>query len=116
MYMIFFVLNDPNRLDEVLAAWSAAGVGGATIVESTGYRRRLRQHVPMRYILPMPVFSEREQFTLFAIVPDWTVVEACLRATEELVGDLNEPNNGILAAWELPLVKGLSSPQKPEGE
>jgi hypothetical protein len=31
MYMILFVLHDPNRLHDVLTTWNAAGVSGITI-------------------------------------------------------------------------------------
>ncbi len=32
MHMIMLVLDDPNRLDEVLEAWGSAGVSGAMIL------------------------------------------------------------------------------------
>ena len=40
MYMIFYVLNDPERLDDMLDAWTKAGIKGITFIESTGYARR----------------------------------------------------------------------------
>lgn len=39
MYMLMFILDDPNYLDEVLDAWEEVGVSGVTIVESTGMAR-----------------------------------------------------------------------------
>jgi len=36
MYMIMFVLDNPERLSEILKAWEGIGIRGATIVESTG--------------------------------------------------------------------------------
>ncbi len=111
MYMIFFVLNDPNRLDEVLSSWSAVGVGGVTIIESSGMYRRLQQHIPMRYMAGGQSFQETCNYTLYAIVESQEVVQACLHAAEELIGDLDEPNTGVMAAWQLDMVKGL--PQSP---
>ncbi len=51
MYVILYVLDDPDRLDEVLEAWRKVGVGGATIIESTGiYRQQTcRRHIPLRF-------------------------------------------------------------------
>jgi len=40
-------------------------------------------------------------------VPDDAIVPALVRATEEVVGDLNEPNNGILAVLPISQVYGL---------
>ena len=49
MYMVLFVLDDPEHLDAVLSAWSSKGLTGVTIVESTGlYRRQKRKRIPMR--------------------------------------------------------------------
>ena len=46
MYMVLFVLNNPDLLDEIPDAWEAIGVSGITIVESTGVnRRRLARQV-----------------------------------------------------------------------
>ena len=36
MYMVMFILDDPDRLDAVLDAWAKIGVSGTTIVESAG--------------------------------------------------------------------------------
>jgi hypothetical protein len=108
MYMIMFVLDNPDRLDELLSAWSTGGVTGATIIESTGLRRRLAGTVHMRFLYQTAdSLIEEGHVTLFAIVPTEENVRDCLRMTEALIGDLSEPNTGVFAAWPLALVKGL---------
>jgi hypothetical protein len=109
MFMVMFVLDEPGRLDALLEAWEEAGIRGATIVESTGIHRRRKQILPMRYLFQTTGNVEESHCTLFAIVESEEVVRACLQATERLVGDLNGPNTGILAAWPLAVVKGLPS-------
>ena len=106
MFMVLFVLDDPDRLDEVLAAWEKAGITGVTIFESTGMRRLRQRYIPMRYVMPL-VDREEHHLTLMAIVPDEAHVETCLREAEGIVGDLSEAHTGILAAWPVPIVKGL---------
>jgi len=110
MYMILFVLDDPDRLDEVLDAWEKAGVNGVTIVESTGIHRLRRQSIPMRYVFQQSSAVEEGHFTLIAIVPGEPAVQACLHATESLIGDLLQPNTGVFAAWPLTTVKGIPHP------
>lgn len=111
MYMMMFVLDNPDKLDDVLASWYKAGVGGATITESSGsYRRRKAQPIGARYLFGAPTVSQgvgRGNITLFAIVPDEATVRRCIEATEGVTGDLSEPNTGIFSAWELDIVKGL---------
>ncbi len=115
MYMVMFVLDDPCQLDAVLAAWETIGVSGVTIVESTGILRRKvqRRLIPARFSLGQaPVCEEENHYTLFAIVPDEDRVRKCLTAAEGVVGNLDEPHTGVLAAWPLALVKGV--PGRPE--
>jgi len=106
-----FVLDNSDLLDDVLDAWNAIGVGGATIVETTGLHRRQREKpVGARYAFGMGMGTrsvEVGHHTLFVIVPDEKTVHALIAAIESIVGDLSEPNTGVLAAWPLPIVKGV---------
>jgi hypothetical protein len=104
-----FVLDDPERLGEVLQAWEAVGIRGATIVESTGIQRLRRQIIPMRYMFPTTGPVEEGHLTLFVIVSSLALAEACLTATESVIGDLDAPNTGVFAAWPLALVRGVSA-------
>ncbi len=121
MYMILFVLNDPDRLEDVLTAWEQASVTGITVLPSTGLGR-IRQKEGLRDDLPL--IPGLEDFyhhqsdishTLFTIIDDeeqiWKVVEA----TEALVGDLSEPGNGILVVLPTVSVHGLIKYRKPSG-
>jgi hypothetical protein len=107
MFMIMFVLNDPDQLDTLLENWEKAGIRGATIVESTGIHRRRKRFLPMRYVFQTMDDIEESHYTLLVIVESYLLVQACLHETELLVGDLDEPNTGIFAAWNLAVVKGL---------
>jgi hypothetical protein len=109
MYMIMFVLDNPDQLDRLLEAWETAGIRGATIVESIGIQRLRRQNVPMRYFFQTPGLVEEGHLTLFVIVNDETLVQGCLQATEQIVGDLEKPNTGVFAAWPLTLVHGVAA-------
>ena len=110
MYAILFVLNNPNHLDKILEAWDSAGVGGVTIIESTGIHRRSQQklRIPMRYqFMPLSVGVEEGNVTLFTVVSDKQKVNLCLEKAEEIVGDLNDPDTGILVSWQVDFVKGV---------
>ncbi len=108
--MVMLVLDDAALLGRVLDAWSEAGITGATVLESTGMQRirscRLRLHARFDFAR---IADECEEwhYTLFAVVPDEGKVQACLAATERVVGSLEEPNTGIFAAWPLSVVRGL---------
>ncbi|MBW7959312.1 MAG: hypothetical protein H3C69_07110 [Candidatus Promineofilum sp.] len=118
MYMLIMVLDDIAHLNNVLAAWVKAGARGVTILESTGLHRVMLRHKPeAAYAGFSRMFgSDRVGHkTLFAIIDDMAIAEAVAAATEQVVGDLNEPHRGILFA--LPVVKawGLASNETAAG-
>lgn len=115
MYMVMFVLDDPAQLDRLLEAWRQAGIPGATIIESTGIHRRQRQMIPMRYLFQTTGPREEGHYTVLAIVESEQVVQACLDATERVVGDLNQPHTGVFASWSLGVVKGLPKDSAEQG-
>jgi nitrogen regulatory protein PII len=109
MYMVMFVLDDPNSLDKILDTWHEIGIGGTTIFDTTGFfrQRSKRLNIPMRYNLPRVTTSVENHFTLMAIVPSEEIVNRCLVETEKIVGDLDQPNTGVFSAWPLSLSKGV---------
>ena len=120
MFMIMFVLDNPNQLDEVLDAWQAIGVSGGTIMESTGFHRRHAYVLGARYVpgaSELMEHIEEGHYTLFAVVPDRQAAQQCLAATEAVVGDLDDRDTGILVAWEVGLTKGIPNHLQPtEGD
>jgi hypothetical protein len=120
MYQITFVLDDPGRLNDILGAWCDAGVQGVTILESTGVHR-VRSRASQRdapFMLGFSRLLRTDQVghnTLFAVVQDLTTVERVVAATEKVVGDLTQPNTGILYAIPVEAVWGIPK-QRPVSE
>lgn len=106
MYMIMLVLDDPEQLDAVIGAWETVGIRGVTMLESTGLGRLRQSRIPARYYFQNTQIEEEGHLTLLTVVPDENKVNACLKATEEITGDLNEPHTGIFTAWPLFMSKG----------
>jgi hypothetical protein len=107
-YMLLMVIEDIEKVDAVLAAWEKAGAPSATLFESSGLYRRQRMHIPMPYLYGSGVQSGPANLTLFSVVPDEETAAACLRAAEEIVGDLDNSNTGVFAAWPVVMAKGLA--------
>jgi nitrogen regulatory protein PII len=116
MFMVLCVIDDPGKVDEVLGALEAGGMTGATIMESTGLHRKREKSIPLRYLYTSPEPFETDNITLFTIVPDAATADKCRRILESVVGDLEEPNTGIFASWQLDQVKGLSAQGRGEGK
>ena len=114
MYMVLFVLDDPDQLEQVLEAWDKIGVSGVTIIESTGINRlRRARQVGSPFMAGINRLMSGDQemhYTLLTIVRTEAVIQQCVSAAETIVGDLSEPNTGVLAAWPLGYVKGVPLP------
>ena len=114
MYLILFVLHNPDRLDEVVTAWNETGVGGITILPSTGLARfkskgSWRDDFPLLPSLDdFHDYLERLNRTLFTIVEDEDMVDRVVQATEKVIGDLRQPNTGILSVLPISRVYGLN--------
>ena len=111
MYMLFLVLDDPARLNEVLAAWEQAGAPGITILESTGLHRVLtRQEASPAFAGFGALFGrgQANHHTLFTIIPDLPLAQTIITTTEAILGSLNEPNTGI--AFALPVAQTWGKP------
>lgn len=113
MFMILFVLHDPNLLPDILEAWEKAGVFGITILPSTGLKR-LQAHDVLRDDIPLiPSLEdllqqeERLNRTLFTIVKEGEMVDKVVEATQSVTGDLNLPNTGILTVIPVARTYGL---------
>lgn len=96
------VINDPQKTDEVLAAWLDLGITGATIFDSTGLTHHVgrfgaRDDLPLIPTLSSLLRSREEaNRTLFAVLPDGFDLDALAAATEQAVGRLEEPHTGIM--------------------
>jgi hypothetical protein len=100
--LVVLVLNDPEKTDEVLAAWVDAGVSGATILNSTGLARHMdgfgaRDDLPLIPSLSSLLRAqETAHRTMFVLVPDGFNIDNLIAATEAEIGRLEEPHTGIL--------------------
>src|SRR5512140_220629 len=113
MNLILFVLHDPEKLVPLLNAWTDAGVSGAPVLFSTGLGR-IHQSKAMMADLPlMPSLEnflphpERLSRTILSMVEDDGIIEKLVEATQQVVGDLNEPDRGLLMVLPVSQVYGL---------
>lgn len=102
MFMVMLILNNVDQCQSVLDAWDNAGAPGVTILPSTGLGR-IRSRIGLKDDLPLlpsldDFFQQEESLhrTLIAIVQERSIVDRIIKATQLILGDLNQPNTGIL--------------------
>ena len=113
MKLLVYILNRPEKLEDVLAGFIEIGLTGATILDSVGMGKVLTRDVPafagFRDVLTE---SRPANKTLVAVVEDEAKVDAALRLIEDVCGPFGTPGAGI--AFTLPIDRALGV--KPELE
>jgi len=83
----------------VLAAWQEIGIPGVTALDSIGSQRLggERDDLPlMPSLRNILAGHETHNRTLFSVIEDDAVLEQAVQAALHILGDLEQPHNGIM--------------------
>lgn len=119
MYLITFVLHNPDLLEELIEVWDTSGADGVTVIFSSGMGR-LRQNQGIRDDIPLIPslndFYKAQQTlsrTVFTVVKEESTIDNILSATQNLVGDLSQPDTGLFIVTPVIRVYGLEKGKVP---
>ena len=102
------VINDPEKLDDILSGFIELGITGATIIGSEGMGRVLSHDIPIFAGLQTLISRSRPQNrTLFSVVTE-DRVEPALALLQDVCGDLAGPATGIAFVLPVSRVVGLA--------
>ena len=108
MELLLAVINDPEKLDDVLSGFVELGITGATIVNTEGMGGLLSHDIPIFAGLQTLISRSRPQNrTILSVVED-EKVEPALALLQDVCGDLNRPATGIAFTIPLNRVVGLA--------
>jgi nitrogen regulatory protein PII len=108
MHLLVAVVNEPDKLDEILSGFLELGITGATIINSEGMGRVLSHDIPIFAGLQTLISRSRPQNrTIFSVVED-DKVDPALALLQEVCGDLAAPATGIAFTLPLDQVVGLA--------
>jgi hypothetical protein len=112
-YLVILVVHDIEKLEDVVAGWRSAGVGGATILPSLGLasldkKRALREDMPLMPLMDA-IFEDDEELnrTLFTIIDGKETLDKVVEVTQNILGDLDSPNNGVMAILPVEAAYGV---------
>ncbi|MCI5773053.1 MAG: P-II family nitrogen regulator [Erysipelotrichaceae bacterium] len=110
MKCLFIVLNDTEKLDDLLEALGNNGIKGATVIESTGMAHRLMNNdYSTRFLgsLRNILNPEREtNNTIFMVLTDEQIEQAKL-AIREVLGDISKPDTAIIFSLPVDFIEGV---------
>ena len=111
MFLVVQVLEQTERLPDLLAALAEAGVTGTTVIDTVGMGRILADSdqegelvQTIRGILDSGPPTNK---TIFMVVPDRRVVDTACEVVRSICGDLDAPGRGILFWLRLEHAEGV---------
>ena len=111
MQLLIAVINQEEKIEEILSGFLEIGITGATLVHSEGMGRLLAAEVPIFAGLPALAGRTRPRNqTLFSVIEDDAKVEQALALLQEVCGSFDQPATGI--AFTVPVTRVLGL--KPE--
>jgi nitrogen regulatory protein PII len=114
--LLVAVINDPEKLDEILSGFLELGITGATIIGSEGMGRLLSHDIPIFAGLQTLISRSRPQNrTLFSVVTE-DHVEPALALLQDVCGNLTDPATGIAFVLPVTRVVGLAPELGGEGD
>ncbi len=110
MKLLILILNQVEKLEEVLEGFLEIGVTGATLIDSVGMGHILSEEVPIFAGLRfMFAGAKPHNKTIISVIKDEKEAEA-IHLLKNILGDIDEPGTGIAFTISLDRVEGL----KPE--
>lgn len=115
--LIIIFLNRVEALEDLLTAFLEIGVGGATVLNSTGMGRIISEQVPIFAGLSdaFPGSSPVNR-TIFTVVEE-PLVDSVAGVVREVCGSFDEPGSGLMLTLPVDRVFGLpkgGDPQSPQ--
>lgn len=110
MEMLMVILKKVELVDEVMQKLAETGVKGGTIVEGTGMAKALvnMEDIPIFGMLRhMLVDEEKMTSKLLIFVLKEEQVKVTRDTIKEVIGDLSEPNTGIMFSIPIKDVEGF---------
>ena len=109
MQLLIAVINQEEKLDEILAGFLGLGITGATVIRSEGMGRLLAHDVPIFAGLHALVERTRPQNqTIFSVIREQAKVDGAIALLQQICGDLNDPATGIAFTLPVNRVVGLA--------
>lgn len=108
--LLLLVLNKIEVLDKLLQSLNQAGIKGATVIHSTGMAHAISKEDDVIFSSLRKMFTpDREENRTIFMVLDASKLQTAKEVIYSVVGDLSQPNTGILVALPLSYVDGVAN-------
>lgn len=110
MQLLILILKKYELMEELLKHLAQSGVKGATILDGTGMAESLMnmEDLPMFGVLRRMLTEEEKEMSkvMLCVLKDEQVIKT-RTVIKDVIGDLREPNTGIMFSIPITYVEGL---------
>ena len=114
--LLVAVVNDPEKLDEILSGFIELGITGATVLNSEGMGRVLSEDIPIFAGLKTLITHSRPRNRMIFSVVSGDMVEPAIALLQDVTGNLDAPATGIVFTLPIERVVGLAPQIGESGE
>lgn len=107
MYLMMAVIDDPDKVIFILDSFYEIGINGSTVIDSIGMAHLVADRVPLFARFADLGVKERYNRTIFSVVKDKEQLDAAVGTIEHIVGNLSEPETGVVFALPVEYCRGL---------
>jgi hypothetical protein len=111
MYLLIAFLSKVDRINDLVHKMKEQGFTGATFSDGAGMSRVLPKVFDMPLVASLhSIFEEDGKVSkvIFCVLENEEEVKKLAALIEDIVGDLNEPDTGLVVAHKLDFVKGYN--------
>lgn len=108
--LVFIVLNKTEVFDQLCIEMNNAGFGG-TAINTSGMAQELAKNEDSHIISAFRAFmtaGRTENKTIFTVIPT-EKISTLHRIVTEVVGDLSQPNTGVIISTPVNFCDGLNN-------
>lgn len=117
MQLLVVVINQREKLDDILSGFLELGITGATIINSEGMAHVLTHDIPVFAGLQTLISGSRAQNqTIFSVIDDDSKVAEAIALIEDVCGNLDDPGTGIVFTIPVTKAKGVAPELREETE
>ncbi len=107
MKLLILFLNKEEYLNQILEAFLELDITGATVIDSVGMGRILAHDIPIFAGFQNLLQDTRPgNKTIFSVISE-NKIETLTKEVEHILGNLDDPGNGVLLTLPIDFVKGV---------
>ncbi len=111
MKLLVAVINDPDKVVDILDGFLDIDVRGATVLESSGMARIIADHVPFfTRFAEMGLENAGNSRTLFSLMYDESKLEQAIKVIDTALGGLEKPDSGLVFILPVERCLGILNP------